>query len=202
MYYYGPAYPWEVNALPNLGLIEGKLAGLGCDYCGLFNFYSMFSGNGTGTVSSGGKPFIFAEAAAAFHEYIHDSIKPSPGPGRLAIKQTWWRQFLNSTFLNLYPKVKGYCSFEFIKREETSLRDYSLVGPVPKNLDAKESQEVADAFKKDMEALISSGAVHLVWANSTKIVEPSGGGNTKSASFNLHSNFIFILSLLLCLIIF
>ncbi|KAI8824315.1 glycoside hydrolase superfamily [Fimicolochytrium jonesii] len=138
MYHYGKAYPWVDNVLPQPGTWEAMLIGKGTQ--GHYNFYSMFSGNGTGQnvtapVSKGGKPFIIAETAATFHEGFLNPSEPESamkplfaGPGMVAIKQAWWRQIFNSTAFTLYPKLRGVCFFEFRKQEETTMREFRALG--------------------------------------------------------------------------
>ena len=175
IYFYGPKSPWRENVIPYPGLAEGKLIGAGCHYCGIFNFYSMFCGNGSGgstktPVSAGNKPFIITETGAAFH--ISDSSNGAPidpGPGRLAMKQAWWRQVLNSTFQSTYPKVKAYCSFEMEKTEEATLRDFSILGPVPHALSPDEQDKVAQAFRNDISGSFAQTGVQLRWASVFEI---------------------------------
>jgi len=72
------------------------------------------------------KPFMLAEGGAAFH-----LLPTPPGPGELPIKQTWWRQYLNVTFLTSFPLFKAVCFFEFLKPEGTSYRDFRVT-PIEK----------------------------------------------------------------------
>ena len=44
------------------------------------------------------------------------------------MRQSWWRQYLNSTLLQKYPKLKAVSTFEFIKPEETTWRDFTIMG--------------------------------------------------------------------------
>ena len=43
---------------------------------------------------------------------------------RAAIKQGWWRQFINKDLLAKYPKLKGASFFEFIKREDGKICNF------------------------------------------------------------------------------
>lgn len=97
-----------------------------------FDFYQMFSGEGSET-SIGGHPFFITETAATIHLAVSSSEGPvrperSDEQSRATIKQAWWRQMLNSTFLESHPKIKGLAFFEFIKFEEDSWRDFTTLG--------------------------------------------------------------------------
>jgi hypothetical protein len=102
-----------------------------------FNFYEMFCGSGAGGVptlmSKGGKPFFITETAATIHLSFGSPdgpVKPvgSDENNRATIRQAWYLQMLNSTFLAKYPKIKGLAFFEFIKLEELSWRDFTTLG--------------------------------------------------------------------------
>lgn len=130
-YYYGAVYPWEANVVSPPGVIEAMMTGV--RGMGNYNFYEMFCGAG-GAVSKGGKPFMITETGVAVHLYVaprNSSLQPvlperTDPLSRVAMKQVWWSSFLNQTFLNLYPQFKGVSTFEFIKQEETTWRDFSV----------------------------------------------------------------------------
>lgn len=144
IYHYGPQWPWVDNALPVPGKFEAILTGKG-EY-GPYNIYEMFSGRGS-AVSKGSKPFFISETGSTYHlSAVNSTLPAQPGPGRIAIKQTWWREFLNATFLATYPKVKAIGTFEFIKFEELTWRDFTCMGSIDPNM----SDPVLDALKKDL----------------------------------------------------
>ncbi|KAJ1567770.1 hypothetical protein HK405_004808, partial [Cladochytrium tenue] len=67
---------------------------------------------------------------------------------RVSIKQPWWRQFLNSSFLSEYSRIKAVCTFEFLKAEELTMRDFTSLGAPPNGFD--EDNTVAAAFVADV----------------------------------------------------
>ena len=125
--------------------------------------YEMFSGAGT-NVAGGNKPFIITETGATYHLHLDNGTYPNPGPGITAIKQSWWRQFLDPSFLAQYPKIKAVSSFEFIKHEETSWRDFTVMGfsgnfTYPSHVPENASNETISAFRADM------ANAPILWAN-------------------------------------
>ena len=160
---------------PSAGKFERILIGadLGLGSYSPYNFYEMFSGSGVGgqpsSKSRGGKPFIVAETAATFHLSIDgNATVPPEGPGRVSLKRTWWQQFLNQTFLSLYPKIKAIGTFEFIKHEETSWRDFTVMGDTGTGIHSPfgndggtQSGPVLAAFQQDLSAAISNNWIVL-----------------------------------------
>ncbi|KAJ2996258.1 hypothetical protein HDV02_006655 [Globomyces sp. JEL0801] len=141
VYHYGKEYPWETNDPPIPGTVEKIISGQ--DPFGKFPFYRMFSGDGVGgaprSVSKGGKPFMISESAATIHlsvtkvnQVTGEEYTVVPGrkdpESRAMIKQAWWRQMINATFLETFPKIKGMSLFEFIKYEENTWRDFTILG--------------------------------------------------------------------------
>ena len=169
----------------------------------------MFSGLGKNVpnavqppVSAGNKPFIVVESAAAFHDgFLYNTTNPNidPGPGRLAIKQAWWRQTLNSTLVSSMPKYKAYCSFEFVKAEELTLRDFSMMGPVAHSVNSTDMKIVQEAFKNDLRTVLASGVnggpgLKFIWANTTGSVV-TGIPKNEGGRINCLSNFSLMLLL-------
>ncbi|KAJ3037647.1 hypothetical protein HDV00_001452 [Rhizophlyctis rosea] len=194
-YHYGSAWPWEQNVLPVPGQIEGMIMGL--NQWGTYSMYKMFCMDGSGggvkpAVSKGGKPFMITETGGTYHMYITGQTGPAPdGVGRVAIKQAWWRQFLNKTFLNAYPKVKAISTFEFQKYEETTLRDFTSLGPTNGTYDPftqKYDQDlpVLQAFKADV-----PNYDFIIWANSSSA---TGGGDSKTGTRATSAGFTFNMS--------
>lgn len=108
VYYFGPSWPWIENVAPKAGSFEEKLT--------YFDFYNTYA-------VKANKPLMIAETAAAFHT---DS-PGGPGDGELAIQQAWWRQYMtNTTFFETYPQIKAINIFEFLKREDTTTREYRI----------------------------------------------------------------------------
>lgn len=101
VYTYGTKFPWSDNIFAEPGKFELYING--------GDFYNQFS-----VVK--GKPMMIAETAASF--FVNTPL--GIGVGELVTKQSWWRQYItNSTFLDLYPKIKLICLFEFAKFEES-----------------------------------------------------------------------------------
>jgi hypothetical protein len=141
IYHYGNIWAepngWTTNDIAVPGKAESIL--LGKNGWGEYNFYEMFSGSGAGgnptSKSQGGKPFFITETGSTTFLAINDRASgtwiraENTSPEfRAQAKQTWWRQIINSTFLELHPKVKGIAFFEFVKYEETSWRDFTMLG--------------------------------------------------------------------------
>jgi hypothetical protein len=155
-----------------------------------FNFYEMFCGSGAGgapqSKSKGGKPFFITETAATIHiaRTIPGTstfeVPPNTEPDmRAQIKQAWWRQMLNETFLANHPKVKGLAFFEFIKHEEESYRDFSSLGNgSTQQSDYQSDKDMDGATLKAFKADLNGGIDKLIlWAN---VNGPSGSGGSKT----------------------
>ncbi|KAI9095008.1 glycoside hydrolase superfamily [Phlyctochytrium arcticum] len=138
-YYFGADFPYLTNVLPPAGRYNQLLHGFGPN---AQNFYQLFAENNK-------KPLFITEAGAAFHQYRVPSPTSSenagaidPGPGALAIKQAWWRQYItNTTFLDQHPRLKAICVFEWEKPEESTFRDFSIT----------KDPTILAAFKQDFE---------------------------------------------------
>jgi hypothetical protein len=128
---------WTTNDIPAPGKVEDIVYGR--NGYGTYHFYEMFSGSGAGgnprSRSRGGKPFFISESSATVFLAINNNMtgnwlranNTSP-EFRVRMKQNWWRQLLNATFLEKFPKIKGLSFFEFVKYEETSWRDFTILG--------------------------------------------------------------------------
>ncbi|KAI8913390.1 glycoside hydrolase superfamily, partial [Gorgonomyces haynaldii] len=162
IYHYGKEYPWVDNVIPMPGQVEAIITGK--PGWGAFNFYEMF-----------------CETGATVHLWIQPSgnaqaIKPPNGEAsdRVPIKQTWWRQIINATLLNTFPKIKAVSTFEFIKFEETTWRDFTNMGGTLNrsspfgNDGAPKDGEVLKALQQDLNG--SYGQL-LIWANGS---QPTG----------------------------
>lgn len=168
------------NDIPAPGKAEDILVGR--NGLGKFNFYNMFSGNGQGgapsSKSKGGKPFFITETAATIHVSVNSAengwMVPAGGDpeSRKVIKQTWWRQMINSTFLSMYPKIKGIAFFEFVKFEETSWRDFASFGQ-GSNVhtrfanDSGFDDSTLRAFREDLDGPLGR---LVIWGNESSIV--------------------------------
>ena len=149
--------------IPEPGKVASILSGHNIDN-GPFDFYRMFSGDGQGGAfkapSAGSKPFIITETGATFHlSVVGAETPPSPGPGRVEIKRSWWRQLLNATFLAQYPKIKAICTFEFTKFEETTWRDFTNMGDTGTGINSpfgndggSQDLPVLEAFRSDLQS--------------------------------------------------
>ncbi|KNC97234.1 uncharacterized protein SPPG_07621 [Spizellomyces punctatus DAOM BR117] len=138
-YWFGADYPYLTNDVPPSGSILKLIHGTGP---GAMDFYQLFAERNQ-------KPFFITESGAAFHQYrIQSPANPvntgavAPGPGALAIKQAWWRQYLtNTTFLDAHPRLKAICLFEYQKPEEITFRDFQITN----------DSSILAAFKADFE---------------------------------------------------
>ncbi|RKO91642.1 hypothetical protein BDK51DRAFT_26647, partial [Blyttiomyces helicus] len=95
-------------------------------------------------------PYMISETNANFYQYVVNSSAFIPeGPGPLAIKQDWWRQYItNTTFLESHSMIKGICLFEFQKGEggdPQTFRDFMVTNDTSPNGTLAE-------FKADFEA--------------------------------------------------
>ena len=155
---------------------------------------------GAGLKTLGGKPFIVTETGATFHLALTvPSLAPVPeGPGRASIKRVWWREFLNSTFLELYPKLKAVSTFEFIKFEEETWRDFTSMGDNGSGMNSPLGNDggpragpVLEALKADMADPIINRQIR--WAqsvskasNGTLVNHQSGKTNSRNAGIQTH----------------
>ncbi|KAJ3171468.1 hypothetical protein HDU88_007548 [Geranomyces variabilis] len=142
LYFFGVTFPWVANAMPGdrmlLDAIEGRGGAEASVTIARQNFYATYAAPG----GAYNKPMMISETAAAFHISLVDTpnqLLPA-GPGALAMKQAFWRQYVtNSTFLATHPQIKGVCLFEWDKDEEDTYRDYR----------ATQDAAILAAFKSD-----------------------------------------------------
>jgi hypothetical protein len=88
---------------------------------------------------------MIAESGVGFHVRFlaNQTAELSPGPGELAIKQAFWRQFItNPNIQREYPRLKAICLFEYEKDEELTFRDFQVTSP-----------GIIEAFKADLETV-------------------------------------------------
>ncbi|KAJ3299522.1 hypothetical protein HK104_008618 [Borealophlyctis nickersoniae] len=191
LYWYGPIWPWVNNTRPTADKVAQHMLGHYPNGTRYPSVYSMFSGDGSpgpgvtlnkAPVSKGGKPFLLTETGSTYHLTVHDTAtgrmeRTLNGDGRVAVKQAWWRQFFNQTFLHTFPKFKAVSFFEFQKFEETTTRDFTNLGVYSGTKDPLTGQTVEDdnavlkAFKEDVK-----GYEFIVWANATKGTGATNGG--------------------------
>ncbi|KAJ3030253.1 UNVERIFIED_CONTAM: hypothetical protein HDU68_009650 [Siphonaria sp. JEL0065] len=151
IYHYGTEYEdkvesWATNSIPEPGKFEKYLNGFPekAYYFGWAPLYTYFSSpagvkNSAGeVVSAGNKPMIISETAATYHfAWVNKTGKATDIPDaesavtRLEIKRAWNNQFLNDKFLAKYPQIKAISTFEFIKSEEATWRDFTTFGAAP-----------------------------------------------------------------------
>jgi hypothetical protein len=145
-----------------------------------YNFYTMFCAPPNNkpfavSISYSSLPFwIFidsnqtlkiSETGAAFYEESQQLGLIDPGPGHLAIAQSYWRQFLtNTATLDRFPKLKFISIFEFEKplfnAGDWIIRDYRITT----------NQLIAQAFINDFRL---SGVVdRIVRPNFKQFVAP------------------------------
>ncbi|TPX61486.1 hypothetical protein PhCBS80983_g01119 [Powellomyces hirtus] len=149
LYYFGLSFPWLRNQLPTthyfLDQLEGGSTRRGNITVSSVNFYDTYSG----PTSAFKKPMIISETAAAFHISMIGPPRTAldAGPGSLALKQAYWRQYItNSSFLLAHPALKGICLFEWEKDEEETFRDYRSTW----------SPDILAAFKADFQKVAAS----------------------------------------------
>jgi len=144
VYHYGTQFPWEDNVIPTPGKFE-EILNTG-------NFYQEYA-------VKHNKPVAIAETSSTFHLSLATppNVRLPIGPGELAIKQAWWNQFITSReFIAKYPKVKMICLFEFLKAEESTIRDFRFTN----------NTEILNAFKTDIAPFMDT----FILANSTATV--------------------------------
>lgn len=73
----------------------------------LANFYDTYS-------TKFKKPMMISETGAV-HHLNADWSENTPGPDAITIKLPWWRQFLNVTFFQTFPKLKMVCLYEMVE---------------------------------------------------------------------------------------
>jgi hypothetical protein len=201
LYHYGPQFPWVDNSVPEAGKAESFMIGTAGGQVGSYNFYRMFSGDGVGgspqSASAGGKPFMITETTAAVHTLVTTTdgspatVPPNQSPqDRVAIKQAWWRQLINSTFLQTYPRIKALNFFEFYKFEETSFRDFTVLGgdgdlgsPVNPDDGTPQNGPTLAAFQEDMRGELGN---LILWGGKggLGVEEVTGSTNTVVGSNN------------------
>ncbi|KAJ3208487.1 hypothetical protein HDU67_006699 [Dinochytrium kinnereticum] len=175
VYHYGFQWPWIQNIVPTPNKFEGIMEGFPNteEDWSRFPLYTPFSGpNGVPGLTAGNKPFMLAEGGATYHaDFNEDGRAAYPGQtpnrnvSRIEIKQAFWRQFLNRDFLAKYPNFRSVCTFEFIKSEELTYRDFTNFGAPPMNLTGNEdANTVAPAFVADVRDLD-----FIQWASSAAV---------------------------------
>ncbi|KAJ3163612.1 hypothetical protein HDU86_000195 [Geranomyces michiganensis] len=170
-YWFGAQYPYIENALPTAGYMNSIIHGVAAGGNGP-DFYSTYA-------QTGGKPFFITESGAAFHEFqVGSPTSTTPtaavarGPGPLAIKRAWWRQYLtNTTFLATHPQLKAVCLFEWTKPEEQTMRNFHVTNDT----------DILAAFKADFEdpTVISryffAGSATITTDPSAPAADPAAG---------------------------
>ncbi|KAJ3104010.1 hypothetical protein HDU96_009074 [Phlyctochytrium bullatum] len=160
IYHYGTQWPWIQNNIPESNKFEGLMQGRGNPSWGNFQFYDLFCRpNGTAN-----KPFFLAEGGATFHmgfnakgqaAHPNESIDLTT-VSRVDIKRAFWRQFLSADWIAQYPQFKAACTFEFMKEEEDTVRDFTNFGcPSTNNTtpNAAGANDTAKAFVEDAKSM-------------------------------------------------
>ncbi|KAJ3116296.1 hypothetical protein HDU96_009952 [Phlyctochytrium bullatum] len=193
----GSRPPWRDNVLPFPNLFEGILQGLEPPRADIQwpkkPFYDEFCiPNPANNITRGNKPFILSEGGAAYHYRWKDEFiakeqakgnplvnnPPDTSVPREDIKQAFWRQYLNLDFLAKYPQIKAIGTFEFIKEEEDTFRDFTIFGTPPMN--ATDGNERAN--RTLVKFLEDSKQMSFVqWANKTTLL-PSSTSSISTAT--------------------
>ncbi|KAJ3108334.1 hypothetical protein HDU97_001459 [Phlyctochytrium planicorne] len=190
IYHYGPQDPWVVNQVPEDNKFEGLMQGRSDinSRWGTTPFYTIFSSpDGFQNITKGNKPFMLAEGSVSYHfAYTQKGNDkgftgtPNLDVSRVDMKQAWWRQYLNKDFLTKYPNFKSACTFEFIKSEEETWRDFSTFGlpPVPSNFSEVNQDAVAvgKAFVEDAKKMD-----FIKWAAKASATTATGPTETNPA---------------------
>ncbi|KAJ3373025.1 hypothetical protein HDU91_001178 [Kappamyces sp. JEL0680] len=198
IYSYGPDSGVAVNAPAFPGKLENYMNGyLNGNTKTPYNFYAMFSGTGSAvsSVTKGGKPYFLSETGAAVMSEQCSAVDGvgaclpnatwtvvpgSDAQSAADIHSTWWRQFINETFLKTYPQFKAAAFFEITKIEGNTVRDFASLGisqpdfisPLGKQVQAEDGLTL-QTFQKDMAGPLGG---LIKWAN------PSGSGSTGNGS--------------------
>ncbi len=133
LYHWGSTYPWGENELPEAGKfraqLHGEYRGLNGDDSAIPDFYETYW-----TVHN--KPVAIPETAA-FYDPAQTNVS------ELTLKQAWWRQVLDPSFLAAHPGIKMIDWFEWNKAEAEAggaLIDWRALGSPP----------IAEQFRRDL----------------------------------------------------
>ncbi|KAJ2986442.1 hypothetical protein HDV02_006712, partial [Globomyces sp. JEL0801] len=176
-YWFGPNFPFDKNLLPNSTVFSDLLTGVNDD--AKINFYDLYS-------TKRNKPFFIPESGAAFHQYFlrNPTASLDPGPGELAIKQAFWRQYItNPDIIKEFPNLKAICMFEYTKEEELTMRDFEITKP---------GTPILESFKKDLQKVEGNFAFATKNTDSTPKAPP-GQSNGLSSPLGVMAYFLVIL---------
>src|SRR4051812_24494074 len=95
IYHRGAAWPWVNNTVPNATYIADAIKGQ--NIASLSNFYEQYTVHRR-------KPMMIAETGAVHH--LKSDWTDAPLADAITIKQAWWRQYLNSTFITTFPNLR------------------------------------------------------------------------------------------------
>ncbi|KAI9208485.1 glycoside hydrolase superfamily [Polychytrium aggregatum] len=172
IYWKGPAstWPFETNMLCVGNYLIQILNGGGTEGGNpSYPFYNTYA-------SGKNKPMAISETAAAIH-LIGNGVPLSPGPGQLAVQQSYWAEYMtNSTFLDLFPKIKLLNLFEF-KKNETETSGTQQV-TVLRDFRQTINTTVLSAFKSDLSKVSS----RYIWANSSSTTTPPSSTGSSGSS--------------------
>ena len=179
----------------------------------------MFSGSGKGgqpaSKSVGSKPFIITETASTIHLWVVEAnntinrgtnvLPGNSAEDRVKIKQAWWRQIINATFIQQFPRFHALTFFEFIKFEETTWRDFTSLGKGT-NLTSPFGNDGGDLDRSTLAAFQAEMAGDMgkliKWGNignpKPKSGAPSRTSTNKSFAFDLGIPSIIIAVLFIC----
>jgi hypothetical protein len=155
-YFFGNNFPFVLNEMPPNTYFSQLMKQ------GTINFYDTFC-------TKAGKPMMITESGTAFHQNLltpaadTGSTVVAPGPGELAMKQAFWRQFLTNADLSKeFPKIKGICMFEFDKPEELTYRNFHS------------TNVTLNALKADLDALPKGHYIYADIAIGDNVPIPGG----------------------------
>ncbi|KAJ3263240.1 hypothetical protein HK104_006672 [Borealophlyctis nickersoniae] len=146
-----------LNALPPVGndpngtSFESMVTGATTQW----NFYETFSKGKT-------KPMVISETGIAYY------VNQPPGPGELAMKQTWWKSLYNITLLKTYPLIRAVVWYDQAATEYGENISYALTL----------NTTILSAFQFDINSLPTGT---LIYANET--IVPSNGTMLANGTF-------------------
>ncbi|KAJ3305150.1 hypothetical protein HDV03_001912 [Kappamyces sp. JEL0829] len=161
--WFGTSSPYRDNAIPAPGFFEFQI-----NVGGFYQTYAVKKN----------KPMFISETGSTWHP------NSPPGPGELAIKQSWWRSnMFNASFLDTYSHIKLFTQFE-IEKFEDDQRNWRVVTG---------SANILAAFKADFE-LVKDRFVMATPIASTSTSNPTGsstGANGLVCSEKIGASVVF-----------
>ena len=183
-------YVWMTNTMTLDNEVSNIIKGDSGDRPGHFNIYEMFSGTGHESKSKGGKPFFITESATTYHMSFANGSEILHSADIVEMKRSWWRQIFNPDFLAQYPQVKAFSFFEFVKFEDVTWRDFTVLGSYG-NLGAPNTKWhalkqniVLKAFQDDLKGDVGKT---ITWAKKTTSMRSGNKNGTSTEHSRAHA---------------